>query len=191
MCFAHSALSNDVKYNGYNRRNMHVFLASENGHTGILQLLFDNVSGYVMDDVMDEEDVWGRTPLHYAAYHGHVEVVKILIQRGAKMAVKDASSRTPLDLARLAQAFFQKLDPNYSEFPIKHYNYHCVCLLLEASIPSTSKPKEQLHEHESLESLLMPSEDEEDVEDNSKTDIDDMTEEEQTALAIKQSMQQK
>ena len=31
----------------------------------------------------------GRTPLHFAAYNGHIDVVKLLIQNGADISVLD------------------------------------------------------------------------------------------------------
>lgn len=40
-----------------------------------------------------------RTPLHWAAQHGHVEVVRTLIDNGADVNAKDVFGRTPLHLA--------------------------------------------------------------------------------------------
>ncbi len=39
------------------------------------------------------------TPLHLAARHGHAEVVKVLLEEGAKLAALDESGRTPLHVA--------------------------------------------------------------------------------------------
>lgn len=40
-----------------------------------------------------------RTPLHWAAQHGHVEVVRTLIDNGANVNARDVFGRTPLHLA--------------------------------------------------------------------------------------------
>jgi ankyrin repeat protein len=39
------------------------------------------------------------TPLHYAAWGGHVELVKLLVARKANRSPKDERGRTPLSLA--------------------------------------------------------------------------------------------
>ncbi len=41
----------------------------------------------------------GGTPLARAAYEGHVELVELLIAKGADVNAKDVSGRSPLDSA--------------------------------------------------------------------------------------------
>lgn len=41
----------------------------------------------------------GRTALHFAAEGGHVDVVRLLIERGANVEAKDAADETPLHVA--------------------------------------------------------------------------------------------
>ena len=45
---------------------------------------------------MDDE---GNTPLHDAAYGGHLEIVKLLIEKVADIAGKTNGNQTPLHIA--------------------------------------------------------------------------------------------
>ena len=49
---------------------------------------------------MNKEEPDGSSPLHYAAKHGHKEVVNILLQRGANNTKANEDGHTPLSLAR-------------------------------------------------------------------------------------------
>jgi ankyrin repeat protein len=42
----------------------------------------------------------GSTPLHYAAYNGHTDVVKLLLENGADPSIKDNTGKTTADIAR-------------------------------------------------------------------------------------------
>jgi len=42
---------------------------------------------------------WGRTPLHQAVKNNHADVVRLLVQAGANVDVKDERMITPLLLA--------------------------------------------------------------------------------------------
>lgn len=44
----------------------------------------------------------GRTPLHLAATHCHIDAAKLLLDRGAKIDAKAVGGTTPLDLAAQA-----------------------------------------------------------------------------------------
>ena len=52
-----------------------------------------------MSPHVNTKDEIGRTPLHYAAYDGHKEIVERLIANGADIKAKDKGGFTPLDLA--------------------------------------------------------------------------------------------
>ena len=41
----------------------------------------------------------GRTPLHVAAEHGHESNVRVLVESGAKLTLRDHLGMAPLDLA--------------------------------------------------------------------------------------------
>ncbi len=49
--------------------------------------------------LVDARDGDGSTPLHYAAFSGDPDLVRFLIDKGAKVESKDAESKTPLHIA--------------------------------------------------------------------------------------------
>jgi uncharacterized protein len=51
---------------------------------------------------IDAADNRGRTALMIAAEAGHLEMVDLLIARGANRSLRDASGKSALDLARTA-----------------------------------------------------------------------------------------
>jgi hypothetical protein len=46
------------------------------------------------------QDKHGNTPLHDAAFEGHVGIIKLLLDHGADPTAKNKDGDTPLDLAR-------------------------------------------------------------------------------------------
>ncbi len=66
-----------------------------------------NVTGLTQDLATDPGDVnltddAGRTPLHLAATHCHVDAVKVLLEKGAKIDAKTTGGTTPLHVAAQA-----------------------------------------------------------------------------------------
>jgi len=43
----------------------------------------------------------GYSPLHDAVEQGHIDVVKLLVDRGASIAIKNTDGDTPTELAKL------------------------------------------------------------------------------------------
>lgn len=46
----------------------------------------------------------GKTPLMYAARYNNLEIVKLLLDKGAKTNIKDSNNLTALDYARISKA---------------------------------------------------------------------------------------
>jgi ankyrin repeat protein len=88
---------------GASREDRHLALttAADFGHAGIVRLLLD-----AGEDPNRYNPVGGHshtTPLHQAAGRGHQEVVRLLVERGARLDLKDILWRaTPADWARHA-----------------------------------------------------------------------------------------
>lgn len=53
---------------------------------------------------VNAKDVWGKTPLHNAAFHGHKEIAKLLIENGAEVNVAGLDDNTPLHWAAVRGA---------------------------------------------------------------------------------------
>lgn len=51
---------------------------------------------------LNQQDSKGKTPLHVAGSFGHIELVRILLSKGASKAAKDDHGKTPLEYAREA-----------------------------------------------------------------------------------------
>jgi len=48
---------------------------------------------------VDAEDDTKKTPLHWAAWNGHIEIARLLIKRGAQVDAEDKYKQTPLHMA--------------------------------------------------------------------------------------------
>jgi hypothetical protein len=70
-------------------------------HTAVEQGDLNTVTSLLehTPEVVFRKDNENRTPLHYAAYQGHTELVKLLLAKGAEVNAKDNAGRTPLHSA--------------------------------------------------------------------------------------------
>jgi ankyrin repeat protein len=68
-------------------------VAAQAGNTGFINLLCD----FGAD--LDLTDLQGNTPLHYASAWGHVETVKVLLERGCQFAGRNYEGFTASDFA--------------------------------------------------------------------------------------------
>ena len=64
-------------------------------HTDIANLLIENGA-----DINEKTNDMGYTPLHYAAWASSADMVKILIDEGAKVNITDLWGQTALDIAK-------------------------------------------------------------------------------------------
>jgi len=67
------------------------FISAEKGDLGYIKWILNN--GY---DVNEKEPLKEATLLHYASHNGHIDLVKLLIERGADVNAKDIKGYTPL-----------------------------------------------------------------------------------------------
>jgi peptide-methionine (S)-S-oxide reductase len=83
------------------QRHLALAFAAQFGHAEIVQALLDTGED---PDRFNPQDANGHsTPLHQAAFAGHLDVVKLLAERGAKLEVRDTLwNGTPEDWARNA-----------------------------------------------------------------------------------------
>ncbi|KAH7124341.1 ankyrin repeat-containing domain protein [Dactylonectria macrodidyma] len=82
--------------------------ASENGFDGVVKLLIKGPNIRFKDIAklsfwkgaeVDARDRYGRTPLSYAAWNGHMAVVQLLVKAGARVDSKDEIGGTPISYA--------------------------------------------------------------------------------------------
>lgn len=61
---------------------------------------------------VDPQDLHGESPLHIAAFYGHMEIVEVLLKFGSDITLRNNSGKTPKDIANEAENFdvFKKLD---------------------------------------------------------------------------------
>lgn len=77
-----------------------LIIAANDGDLKSLESLL--VNGADMNDVDDE---FGRTALHFAAFNGHLDCIKLLIEKGCAIDAKDKDGSTPLQRAASNNCF--------------------------------------------------------------------------------------
>ena len=76
------------------------YLAAMNGHTEVVGSIVNTEHMRILcHDIIDKPTYRGRTPLFTAAFHGHIDVVKLLFERGANLNHQDMDDFSPLILA--------------------------------------------------------------------------------------------
>jgi ankyrin repeat protein len=80
------------------QRHLALALAAQHGHAGVVALLLD--SGESPNRYNPPGAHAHSTPLHQAAHAGHLEVVQLLVERGARLDIRDIHHNgTALDWA--------------------------------------------------------------------------------------------
>ncbi len=101
-------------------RNLIKYIKLNNGVKGaeLIKDRIQKISGLIRDvktrnieavkafsnlEHINYKDSYKNTPLHYAAHHGHKEIIKILLDKGAAINVTDNIGQTPLHFASSSQ----------------------------------------------------------------------------------------
>jgi hypothetical protein len=84
----------NVKLGRFERTQLH--FCAKNGFTTSVKRLVS-----IRNINVNVKDVIGRTPLNDAAFNGHFEIIRLLLQNGADVNVKDDDGRTPLHWAAI------------------------------------------------------------------------------------------
>ncbi|DAZ98347.1 TPA: hypothetical protein N0F65_007154, partial [Lagenidium giganteum] len=62
-------------------------------------------------DLADKLDA--LTPLHYAAFYGHIKITRMLVAAGADMLLQDSRKMNPLQLAEMASLKMSSVQPSH------------------------------------------------------------------------------
>jgi ankyrin repeat protein len=87
------------------KRGANINIVDEDGSTPLMYALLHENNNAVKILVANGADVrraggiWGHTPLHLAAMNGDPDIVKLLLERGARINVLNDRRVTPLDMA--------------------------------------------------------------------------------------------
>ncbi|RDW65815.1 ankyrin repeat domain-containing protein [Aspergillus mulundensis] len=94
LLFANGASAHVLSYFGQTA----LYCAIKGGHVAVASLLLGQGAFVdVPSTTDDKEDSW--TPLHLAASVGNVELVRLLVEKGADSSITDWKDRSPLDVA--------------------------------------------------------------------------------------------
>ena len=86
--------------NSYKSNPLHV--AAYKRNLGALQMLLHHCyEKKVLDKLVNQQDKWGKTPLHHAVYHGFTPGIDILLRHEVvDRSVKDYNQKVPMDYLR-------------------------------------------------------------------------------------------
>jgi len=82
--------------------------AALSGQDAIVDKLLRNGASVDLQDKLD-----ALTPLHYAAYYGHIKVTRQLVNAGATLTITDARRLNPLQLAEMASLKLVSTQPSH------------------------------------------------------------------------------
>jgi len=84
---------------GLSAYSMDIFEASSKGNIARVRALIATGTNVNQHFVKRQNVLFGGTPLHCAAWHGHQEVVRMLLNARANLNLQDGAGETPLHMA--------------------------------------------------------------------------------------------
>lgn len=78
-------------------------MVAANGHLECAELLLNNAQ--VRESCLNSCNMEGNTPLHWAALNSHASLVRLLLENGADINVKNFADRSPFDEAVVHEKF--------------------------------------------------------------------------------------
>ena len=107
-----------------------LYIAARNGHVKVCEYLINK--GLEINDIQDT----GSTPLHGAVYYGQIEVVRLLLNYGAKTNIKNKYDHFPIDEAWTEE--MKNLLKEHEQDPIVNlYNSLAIKNIAKSFVPIT------------------------------------------------------
>ena len=78
-------------------------MVSANGHLECAELLLK--CPQVHKTLLNSVNAEGNTPLHWAALNCHIPIIRLLLENGADITIKNSVDRTPFDEAAVAEKY--------------------------------------------------------------------------------------
>jgi ankyrin repeat protein len=96
MDFMRECLHNQVSVNGLDKAgSTPLHWAAHGGHSECLQSLLA-----IKNCEVNVQNKLGDTPLHSAAWKGHSEAVRLLLEKGARVDLRNNENKLPIDLTK-------------------------------------------------------------------------------------------
>jgi len=98
-----------------------IFTLISNNNSDKCQKLFAQIPPIAKQYFLDNIELSGLTPLHFAVFLGHTQTVEVLLAAGANHMLKDSNNVTPIEIAcmRLSQYQLKAKKNNLSESELR------------------------------------------------------------------------
>jgi uncharacterized protein len=84
-------------------KNSLLHMISANGHSECARLILENP--LILEKLLNSVNAEGNTPLHWATMNSQTELVRVLLEFGADIHIKNSTDRTPFDEAAVKENF--------------------------------------------------------------------------------------